>query len=353
MKIGLIGLPQVGKTSIFQILTGQEPKGDPYQSKANLGIAKVPDKRLQLLSQMFAPKKTTPATVDFIDIAGIAKGASSNSISSAFLNQIRAVDALLHVARKFESANLEPPIPLSEALSTVRDELLLADLEVVEKRIKRLRKDVLKTADREARNELALMERSLQSLEAEIPMREMELSTYERQQLRGFGLFTLKPELLVVNVGEEMMADATGRRELEADCGEKDLSLSAPLEKDIATLEDPDERTTFLEEYGLKEPARDRLLRGCYRLLGRISFFTVGSDEVRAWTIAAGTRASVAAGTIHSDLQRGFIRAEVVTYDDLIVAGSLPDAKRRGKVRLEGKDYEVCDGDILNIRFNV
>ena len=352
MKIGLVGLPSAGKSSIFRILTGQAKPAESFQAKASVGVAKVPDHRLDVLTKMFQPKKTVPATVDLVDIIGITKGASESSVSAQFLTQIRSMDALLHVVRQFEDDALEPAIPVAAAIRSVQDELLLADLAVVEKRLERLEKDVLKLGRKEDRAELELIGRCKAALEAETPLRALGLSPDEQKTLRGYGLFTLKPELKVINVAESLVADAAATEALRAQAGGDAIVLSAAVEEEIAAL-DESERDAFLAEYGLKEPARDRLLRAAYELLGFISFLTVGPDECRAWPIERGTDAQHAAGVIHSDLERGFIRAETVSYADLVEAGGLAEAKRAGKFRLEGKDYEVKDGDVLNIRFNV
>jgi ribosome-binding ATPase len=352
MKIGFVGLPQAGKSSIFRLLTGQPKPAESFQAKASLGVAKVPDRRLDILTRMFQPKKTVPATVDLVDIIGISKGASENSVSAQFLAQIRPMDALLHVVRQFESEALEPALPVRQAIRAVEDELLLADLGVVEKRLERLEKDVLKLGRKEEKLELELIRRCKEALEGETPLRDLDLSAEDQKTLRGYGLFSLKPELLVLNVAESTVADTAAGERLREEAGGRGLVLSAELEEEIAALAE-EERAGFLAEYGLEEPARDRLLRGCYELLGYISFFTVGPDECRAWPIPKGTSAQSAAGVIHSDLERGFIRAETIAYPELIAAGGLSEAKREGKLRLEGKEYEVQDGDVLNIRFNV
>jgi ribosome-binding ATPase len=352
MKIGFVGLPQAGKSSIFRLLTGQPKPAESFQAKAAVGVARVPDRRLDVLTRMFQPKKTVPATVDLVDIIGISKGASESTVSAQFLTQIRPMDALLHVVRRFESDLLEPALPVRQAIRAVEDELLLADLGVVEKRMERLEKDVLKLGRKEEKVELDLIRRCKEALEAETPLRALGLGTDEQRLLRGYGLFTLKPELLVINVDEATVSDKAAGARLQEEAGGRGIVLSAALEEEIAALAES-EREAFLREYGLEEPARDRLLRACYETLGYISFFTVGPDECRAWPIPRGTNAQSAAGVIHSDLERGFIRAETIGYEELVEAGGLNEAKRVGKLRLEGKEYEVLDGDVLNIRFNV
>jgi hypothetical protein len=352
MRIGLVGLPQAGKSSIFRLLTGQPKPAETFQAKASVGVARVPDRRLDVLTGMFRPQKRVPATVDLVDIVGITKGASESSVSAQFLTQIRPVDALLHVVRQFVSEALEPPMPVRQAIRAVQDELLLADLSVVEKRIERLEKDVLKLGRKEEKAELELIRRCKGALEGETPLRGLGLSPDEVKTLRGYGLFTLKPELLVINVNEPTAADPIQSARLLEEAGGGGIVLSAGLEEEIAGLEEA-ERAAFLREYRIEEPAKDRLLRACYELLGYISFFTVGEDECRAWPIPKGTQAQKAAGVIHSDLERGFIRAETVAYVDLIEAGGLNEARRAGRLRLEGKDYVIQDGDVLNVRFNV
>jgi len=345
MKIGLVGYPGSGKTAVFGALTGMEVQTGygAGSAKANLGVVKVPDARVDALATLYAPKKTTYAEITFSDLGG----GRSEGIDRKALNEMRAVDALCQVLRAFPDAAGEAGDPLSE-LTGLETETILADLEVVEQRVARLRKD------RSDANELALLERIQQSLEDAVPIRAISLSEDERKQLSGYSLLSLKPLLLVLNVPEEDAASAPPEA-LGAAASERGLGLvvlSAQVEMDIAQMEAADQRE-FLESLGLEEPARNRFIRAAFDLIDLVSMLTAGPDECRAWPVPRDTPAPRAAGKIHSDIERGFIRAEVVLWQDLIDLGSEAKCKEAGKLRVEGKEYLVQDGDVVNFRFNV
>jgi ribosome-binding ATPase len=347
MKIGIVGFPHAGKTTVFNALTGLHAAvggyGDP--SKPNLGTIKVPDARLDRLTEIFSPRKTTFAEVVFVDFPGGERG---GVLDQSTLVQMRDADALVQVVRGFA----DPSIP--EAPDAVRDigsfqsELVLADLAILEKRLERLRKEKGKEQEAE------LVERCKDALEQETPLRRIELSPADERTLSGFGLLSRLPLMVVVNVAEGDAAAPLSdgaRAALEA-AGLTGIALCAQIEMEIAGLE-PADRDGFLTDLGLTEPARDRFIQAAYGLLDLISFLTSGEDEVRAWPIRRGTTAVRAAGKIHSDIERGFIRAEVVAYEDFVRLGSDAKCREAGKLRLEGKDYLVQDGDIIHFRFNV
>ena len=357
MKLGLIGRPKTGKSTLFNLLTGAgvaTARFDAGRADLHTGVARVPDTRLDHLGAIFKPPKLTPATFDVVDLAGIAKGERTGLDTQEF----RSADALLHVVRGFADPVLGAPDPRAE-LADFEIELILADLEVVERRLERLDVSLRKRrAEAEAR-EQALLRRLKEALEAETPLRAVALPPDEEKIARGFTFLSAKPILHCVNLDEKAVADGgrvVERFGLEAFAARPRLRIgwvSAVIEAEVARL-DGEEQRAFLAELGLEEPAIRRLLADCYALLGLISFFTVGEDEVRAWSIPRATRAQDAAGAIHSDIARGFIRAEVVGYDDLLAAdGSMATARERGRFRLEGKDYAVQDGEICHFRFNV
>jgi GTP-binding protein YchF len=362
MQIAIIGLPNSTKTTIFNALTRSSVETAAFSSgkfEANTGIVDVPDDRVDILSRLFNPRKTTYAKVTYVDIAGLAKGVSEGGLSGPLLNTISQSDALLHVVRAFE----DPTVPHVEgSVDPRRDmdildmELLLSDQIIVERRMERLQAQAGKGNDPRLRAandaEMALFTRLHETLDAGVPLRDIDLTADEIKSLRGYGLLTLKPVLVVLNVGEEP-ADAA----LDAllDYRHRHTTVSAiqgRLEMELAQL-DPAEAAEYLAEYGITEPGLRRVIRLSYSLLGLQSFFTVGEDEVRAWTIPVGAPAVEAAGVIHSDLSKGFIRAEVVSYEALTEAGGMVAARGKGLVRLEGKDYIVRDGDIMHVRFNV
>jgi hypothetical protein len=319
----------------------------------------VPDKRVERLETMFQPRKTTYAKVTYADIAGLAKGVSTGGLSGPLLNTISQADALLHVVRAFEDPNVpheEGQVDPMRDVGIVDTELLLSDLIIVERRIERLQAGLKKGGDKQAKAaseaELLLLLRLLETLNYDAPLRDMNLTPAELKTLRNFGLLTLKPMLIVVNVGDGSPENAIGLLSTYRHRHTTIAFLQGRIEMELAQMP-PEEAAEFLAAYGIEEPGLNRVIDLSYTLLGLQSFFTVGEDEVRAWTIPVGATAVEAAGAIHSDLARGFIRAEVIGYDALIEAGSLASARQRGLLRLEGKEYVVQNGDILNIRFNV
>ena len=345
MKIGLVGLPGGGKSTVFGALTGiavetgYAAKGD----KGHLGVVKVPDSRVAALAELYHPKKTTYAETTFSDLAA----GSGEGLDRSVLNQMRNVDALCQVLRAFENDAGDAPDPLGE-LRDLETETILADLEIVEQRAERLRKD------RSNPRELELLERIQAALEDETPVRRLEISPEEKKSLSPYALLSQKPLLLVLNVPE---ADAASEvpTELAEEAGRRDLGLvqlSAAVEMDIAQMS-AEEQQEFLEAVGLAEPAVDRFIREAYALLDLISMLTSGEDECRAWPIPRNTPAPAAAGKIHSDIERGFIRAEVVPWQDLVELGSEAKCREAGKLRVEGKAYVVQDGDVVHFRFNV
>jgi GTP-binding protein YchF len=351
MQLGIIGLPQSGKTTIFNALTKSSVKVGEYSAGAvHIGVVKVPDPRLDVLTKMYNPKKKVPATVTYVDIGGMAKGASgSGGLGAEFLDQMHKVDAIILVLRDFDSA-AGPASPAGD-YQTIFTELILSDMAMIERRIERVKSDLRKNKRPELEKELHVLEKCQKQLESEQPVRTMGLASDESKLLRSFQLLTEKPLMLVLNHAEA--ADCKPRSaELKKLTGGEPFVLCGPIEMDIAQMADEDAKS-FLEELKIDEPALNRMIRESFRLLGKICFFTVGEDECRAWTIGDGTKAQQAAGTIHSDLERGFIRAETVHYDHLVEAGSFSKARDKGHVRLEGKEYLVKDGDIINVKFNV
>jgi hypothetical protein len=358
MKIGIAGLANSGKTTIFNALTGQDAAVAEYSvkdSQANVGIVKVPDQRVDTLSEIFEPRKITYATVEYIDDAGLVRGDAAQN--RKVVDMIKDVDAVLQVIRAFEEAAVVHPLgdsdPVRDA-STVEVELVFSDLELVEKRLERMAEGA-KKGRKPDEAEKALLGRIREKLENETPLREVEFSEVEQAAMRHLQFISIKPELMLLNVGDD---EAGGEREtgilkrLEEAYGLPVFSVPGKIEMEISQLA-PEESEQFLQELGIEESAMSRVIRHCYRHLGLVSFLTVGKDEVRAWTAQQGTEALKAAGKIHSDIQRGFIRAEVVAYDDFIQAGSMAAAREKGNVRQEGKTYLVQDGDIINFKFNV
>ncbi len=352
MQLGILGLAKAGKTLLFNTLTASEKDTDKFSAskKTHLATARVPDPRLERLRDLYNPKRYVPATVDYIDIPGIQKGEGSQSLDLA---QLRTVDALVHVVRAFEDPELPHPegsVNPERDIATIDLELIYADHELVERRLARLAKSAKGgLSPDEAHEQRLLAEVILPTLEQETPIREVELSADDEKRLRGYQLLSAKPILIVINVAEEDVATAEPG---ESGSQSHRVTISAPIEKEISQLS-PEEQREFLDDLGLEEPSLNRVLRASFELLGLIAFFTVGEDEVRAWTIRRGTRAREAAGVIHSDLARGFIRAEVVSWEDLLDLGSLASARDKGLLRLEGKDYEIADGDVTHVRFNV
>lgn len=354
MQIGIVGFPNSGKTTIFNALTRSDTETAAFSSgqlEIHTAVVNVPDARVDRLTEMFKPKRTTYATVTYNDIAGWGEGAAKTGISGTLLNAIAANDALMLVVRAFEDESVpHPGGPVDAALdlANMEAEFILNDMGTIEKRLERLASQKNRGAP-ETRKQMAveaeLLQRLLAVLEEERPLRSMELSDEERRMLGGFGLLSLKPLLRVINAGDD--DDESSFTEL---LDENTFLLRGRLEAEIAQMS-PDEAVEFLADFGIEEPGLNRAIRYCYNMLGLQSYFTVGEDEVRAWTILIGMKAPEAAGVIHSDLQRGFIRAETSAYQDLIDAGSLAEARKLGKLRLEGKEYVVQDGDIMNFRF--
>ncbi len=362
LEVGIVGLPNVGKSTLFNAITkaGAEAANYPFCTiEPNVGVVAVPDGRLDVLTKLYNSKKTTPALVRFVDIAGLVKGASKGEgLGNKFLEHIRQVDAIAHVVRCFADENIthvaDTIDPLRD-IDTIQTELCLADLDVVDKRLAKVAK-LLKSGSKEARAEADILERVKVSLDAAKPARSLNLTDDELTLIRDANLLTLKPVLYVANVAEDELtsenANVAEVRKLAETEGAQVVVICAKVEAEIAEL-DADEAKEFLSDLGLDSSGLDRLIHAAFDLLGLMTFLTAGADECRAWTIAKGTPAVKAAGKIHSDIERGFIRAEIVNYDDLIRLGSITAARDKGLVRLEGKDYIMQDGDVTYFRFNV
>ncbi len=357
MKIGIIGLKSSGKTTLFNALTGQTAHTGygANRLEVNMGTVAVPDERLDRLTAIFEPKKQVNATVDYVDVAGVEE---EGSMDPALLNQIKVTDALLVVIRAFEDSNVVHPFDSVDPIrdfNALMEEFLLSDQAIAENRIGRIEKVVQTNKNAPERTEYDLLKKIVGNLEEMQPIREMKLGNEQRKLVRGFQFLTQKPILVVFNTGEGDDGEALLKEfhAATADMADVDgIAVSGQIEMEISQL-DAEERAEFMADLGLETLAKDRVLRSSYDLLGYMSFFTVGSDECRAWTIRTGTPAQKAAGEVHSDIERGFIRAEVVHYDDFIELGTLAKCKDEGKMRLEGKEYVVRDGDIINFRFNV
>ena len=365
MKLGIVGLPNVGKSTLFNSLTkaGAESANYPFCTiDPNVGVVTVPDKRLDVLGEMYHTKKIVPAAIEFVDIAGLVKGASKGEgLGNQFLANIREVDAIVHVVRCFEDSNIvhvDGSIAPLRDIETINLELIFSDIEILERRIAKAVK--VARNDKTVAKELALLERLKAYLEEGNMARSFEAEDDdELEWLESYNLLTYKPVIFAANVGEEDLADdgasnshVAAVREFAAENGSEVFIISAQIEQEIAELDD-DEKQEYLEALGLSESGLDKLIAASYRLLGLISYLTSGEDETRAWTIKVGTKAPQAAGKIHSDFERGFIRAEVVNYQDLLDCGTYAKAKEKGLVGLEGKDYVVKDGDVILFRFNV
>ena len=356
MQLGILGFPKAGKTTLFNLMTDSDVATDKFSqsSEAHVAVAKLPDRRLEQLRDLFDPKKYTPATVQYVDIPGIRRGEGPEQLDLA---ELKNVDALVHVVRAFDDPEILHPegsVDPERDLTAIDLELILSDHEIVERRLEKLEQAKKRglTSD-EQREQALLSDTILPALEAETSLRELELDPDDEKRLRGFQLLSAKPMLVVVNVDEARVADATpGSFGLAARAQTASVVISAPIEQEISRLP-ADEQAEFLSDLGISEPSVDRVVRASYDLLGLISFFTVGEDEVRAWTIRRGTVARSAAGAIHSDLERGFIRAEVVPWGELIEKKTLAACRDAGTLRLEGKDYVVADGDVVHVRFNV
>lgn len=356
MRLGIFGLPQSGKTTLFNALTrGSQPTGIASgKIEIHTAVVDVPDPRVDRLSGMFKPKKTIYTKVTYADIAGLDGSAGKTGISGTLLNQLTQMDGFIHVVRVFEDENVPHPATTIDPLrdiNTMDSEFILNDLIAAERKLERLTEERKKGGGRDkalVEREIVLFERLRDTLNAEMPIRDVDISAEEDRMMSGFGFLSRKPILIVLNLSEGQKAPAIPYNHKHAQV----VALQGKLEMDIAQLP-PDEMAMFLQEYGIEEPSLNRMIRLSYDLLGLQSFFTVGPDECRAWTVERGALAPEAAGVIHSDLQKGFIRAEVVAYEDLINLGGMNEAKAHGKLRLEGKEYPVKDGDILNIRFNI
>ncbi|APH13243.1 50S ribosome-binding GTPase family protein [Clostridium sporogenes] len=365
MKLGIVGLPNVGKSTLFNAITkaGAESANYPFCTiEPNVGVVSVPDKRLDVLEKMYNSKKKVPTAIEFYDIAGLVKGASKGEgLGNKFLSHIREVEAIVHVVRCFEDSNIvhvDGSVDPIRDIETISLELIFSDIELMQRRIEKNSK-LAKSGNKEAKQESALMEKIVSHLEEGKPVRTLELEEDEEKLVKSYFLLTSKPVLYAANVSEDDLMSGNPENEFvkkvkdfaKAENSEV-ITLCARLEEELSTLED-DEKAEMLSEYGLKESGLDKLVQSSYKLLGLISFLTAGQVEVRAWTIVKGTKAPKAAGKIHTDIEKGFIRAEVISYDKLIECGSEAHAKEKGFFRLEGKEYVMQDGDIVNFRFNV
>ncbi|WP_128896243.1 redox-regulated ATPase YchF [Longirhabdus pacifica] len=364
LKAGIVGLPNVGKSTLFNAITqaGAESANYPFCTiDPNVGVVEVPDQRLTKISEIVNPEKIIPTAFEFVDIAGLVKGASKGEgLGNKFLSHIREVDAIVHVVRCFQDENITHVSggvkPLDD-MDTINLELILADMETIDKRYDKSKK-TMKSGDKKLAAEVACLEKIKQALDDNLPARSVELSEEEQFIIRDLHLLTMKPVLYVSNVSEDEVASKEHNelveqvRQAAAEQNAQLVVVSAKVESEIAELEGEDKQL-FLEELGLEESGLDRLIRAAYHLLGLYTYFTAGEKEVRAWTIKQGMKAPQAAGVIHTDFEKGFIRAEVCGYDHLIDAGSMSTVKERGLLRLEGKEYVVQDGDIMHFRFNV
>jgi ribosome-binding ATPase len=355
MKAGIVGFPKVGKTTLFNILTrGQAETSKFSQGKKaiNVGVSEVPDARLEKLHDMIQPKKKTLATTEFVDLVGVNRGEIKNT---EYLANLRTVDCLIHVVRAFEDAEMgigAADIHPHDDIQEFNLELILADMDVIQNRLEKLRMLVKKVKNKENEEELVILERCIKQLENEKPIRELEFEPTEKRRLRSFAFLSEKPLLHIINLSEDRLSEREKYLSESLNKNQEITYVCGTLEQQIGELS-PEDRQEFLDQYNFEESGRDRVIRTTFKLLDLILFFTAGPEEVRSWPLLRGTNAQKAAGTVHSDMERGFIRAEVVSYEDFLKTGSFADAKKQGVFRLEGKEYIVQDGDIITFRFNV